>query len=407
MRLILLSHIVLLLFGVSVAPVNAELKFCNKTPIELWTSVGYLKNGKWFSEGWWKSSPGSCKTPIGGNLTNRYYYHRTENKAFNKSWGGDNRFFCVHPTKVFGPTRHGNCPSGFNEAEFNTIDVGNRNSYTLNLTCPSCRNPDFRLSRGDLLVNYLHRDKIEGRNISFPATGRFSSSGSGSRFRVSYSISVGLSDLQDNIASMFRPKVNKSDDCGDVVRLQSVNLKPDSSGRARADVNIHYERWNCTYADFPETRCTDTWIKGPFGLKTKGIPNCSVTMKTRRTSKTRLIETGISGTLMLTPSVSNRNRVRLSGDVTNLRVRNDLARFIANSMNVDLRALAQNELEKNLGNGGAIQGAVPAELKPYFRIDSAKFYDRGGGELGVRATGTAEVTFSQIAGLCRKHTGFC
>ena len=28
---------------------------------------------------------------------------------------------------------------------------------------------------------------------------------------------------------------------------------------------------------YPETRCTDTWIKLPFGGKTKGVPKCTVT----------------------------------------------------------------------------------------------------------------------------------
>ena len=387
-------------------PVKASLKFCNKTPIELWTAVGYLQSGKWFSEGWWKTSPGGCTTPIVGQLNNRYYYYRTQNASFRKYWGGGNYSFCVHPTKRFGPTGSNNCPRGFRMEKFNQIDIGNRKSHTLNLTCDSCRNPDFQLSGRNLLVNYLHKDRIEGQAVSFSTRGRFSATGGGNRLRISYNINVGLNDLQKKLTSMLRPKVDQSNECGDNVRLQNASLKLHSKGRARVDVNIHFERWVCTYADIPEVKCTDTWIKA-FGIKTKGVPKCTTRMVTKRTSKNRLFETGISGTLVLTPSISGRNRVRLAAEVTNVRVRNDLARFLVNIMNVDLKRLAQRELEQNLGNGGAIEGAVPIEFQPYFRIGQAAFYDRGNGHLGVRATGSAQVTYAQVIGLCRKHTRLC
>lgn len=260
---------------------------------------------------------------------------------------------------------------------------------------------------GGLETTYVHRDVIAGTQIVFPTSGQFDARLRGSRIAIDFQIYVSLHDLQNKITGMLRPMVNKSDDCGDVIRLQSVRLRPTADGRARADVEVDYARWYCTYADIPETRCTDTWIPLPFGGKTKGIPNCTVTMRTRQTSKNKVIETGVSGTLLLTPSLVGNDRVELRGDVTSVRVRNDLVRFATEIFDVNLRSLAQNALEENLGNGGAIQQTAPAELQPYLDIDQAEFYDAGSGKLGIRANGSFEVSYSQISSLCQKYTSFC
>lgn len=268
-------------------------------------------------------------------------------------------------------------------------------------------NPDFRFVGRTIYVSYVHSENISGKTVRFPSRGAFTGTGNPNRIQVDAKVRVSLLDLQGKLEAMLRPMVNKTDDCGDVIRLQSARLRPDRNGRASVDVKVNYARWLCTYARIPEVKCKDTWIHGPFGMKTKGVPQCTTTFKNRRTSKNRVIETGISGSLLLTPTVQNHSTIKLSADVTNLRVRNDLARFIVDVLGKDLRKIAQAELESALGNDGAVRGTMPRELRPYLRIDTVEFSNAGDGKLAVLATGKGTVTAGQIFNLCRQNSGFC
>ena len=84
-----------------------------------------------------------------------------------------------------------------------------------------------------------------------------------------------------------------------------------------------------------------------------------------------------------------------------------MARFLLDVMDVDLKRIAQRGLERNLGNGGAFETAVPPEIRSYFSIDSVEFYNRGGGELGLAADGVMRLTRPQADALCRKRLGVC
>ncbi|MCL6285658.1 DUF1036 domain-containing protein [Ruegeria sp. 2012CJ41-6] len=368
---------------------QAEFKICNKSPYPLWSAFGYVEGNTWFSKGWYKSLPGKCVRVRSKQLNNRYYYHYTENSRFRLSFDGDTSF-CVHPSDGFGPTNSdATCPSDFKTERFKKVDVGNAKRFELSLTCTACKNPTFEVGRRGLDVAYFHKAKFEGHTLGIPVSGKFSPKRSSNKMTVRATLDANLDDLRDNLTQMLAPKVNKSEDCGDNIQIRSVKLAPTNNGSARVDVNIHYVRWHCVITKVPEFR------------------DLKMTMKNRVVSKTKAIETGVSGTLFLHPSVDGRNSVRLRPEVTNVRVRNDLARFLTNLMNVNLRSLAQQELERNLGPRGALVGAIPSEIKQFLSIRKVEFVDLGRGSIGMRAFGEASLSSSQASKLCRTYFGMC
>jgi len=84
---------------------------------------------------------------------------------------------------------------------------------------------------------------IEGTSVTFVGTGTlklFTPAGQ-ERMDVEINSSVDLSNLQQVIPGIVQAKGNKNDDCSEVIRLHTVDL------RSSADVYVgaHYERWTC------------------------------------------------------------------------------------------------------------------------------------------------------------------
>ncbi len=114
-------------------PAFAGLEICNDTNETQAISVGYKGDDVWTSEGWWNLDPGGCATPIGGDLTQRYYYFRAE-----KSGGpfqGGNYYFCTSTTAytIKGDTE---CEErGYDKEDFQEIDTGETGTeFTFRLT---------------------------------------------------------------------------------------------------------------------------------------------------------------------------------------------------------------------------------------------------------------------------------
>ena len=123
---------------------SAELRVCNDTSYIQAISVGYnngniqaisvgYNNGNNFvSEGWWNIDPGSCATPIQGDLQTRYYYYRAE--IDGGKFNGEDYMFCTS-TVEYTIVGDKNCGGrGYDRESFREIDTGaNHTSYTLTL----------------------------------------------------------------------------------------------------------------------------------------------------------------------------------------------------------------------------------------------------------------------------------
>jgi ribosomal protein S27AE len=84
---------------------------------------------------------------------------------------------------------------------------------------------------------------VEGTPVTFIGTGTvklFTPPGQ-QKMEVEIDSQIDLSGLQSAVPGIVQKKGNRNDDCGDIVRLHTVEL------RASADVFVaaHYERWSC------------------------------------------------------------------------------------------------------------------------------------------------------------------
>lgn len=116
------------------APAWADWRLCNKTGYPVEVSIGYYKDGSWWSEGWWKIEPGGrCATVISGDLTNRHYYYMANHLEIGGGWYGDYTF-CV-TTKAFTIRGDSNCEGrGYRTQGFLQADSEQARNMTTNLT---------------------------------------------------------------------------------------------------------------------------------------------------------------------------------------------------------------------------------------------------------------------------------
>lgn len=117
-------------------PALAGLEFCNETDRKRTIAIGYSKDKIWTSEGWWGLQPGECKTLVGGDLEQRYYYYRAT--ARGVPFKGENFFFCTE-TQPFTIQGDEGCEArGYDRVAFRKIDTGkSAKHFTLTLTSAS------------------------------------------------------------------------------------------------------------------------------------------------------------------------------------------------------------------------------------------------------------------------------
>ncbi len=119
-------------FALLATPALADLNFCNETDAVVSIAVGYKDGGTWTSEGWWNPGPGDCVTPVGGDLTNRYYYYRVQSDDID--FPTENYSFCT-TSRAFTIVGDENCEArGFTTANFNELDTGDARDWTVSLT---------------------------------------------------------------------------------------------------------------------------------------------------------------------------------------------------------------------------------------------------------------------------------
>ncbi len=128
---------VLTLPGVAYSgPAFAGLKICNETKTTRSVAIAFGENKKWTSEGWWVLKPGDCKTVVGGDLKQRYYYYHAS--ARDIPFKGGKHFFCA-TSKTFTNVGAENCAErGYRRRGFRKIDTGkSAKSFKLTLTSGS------------------------------------------------------------------------------------------------------------------------------------------------------------------------------------------------------------------------------------------------------------------------------
>lgn len=114
-------------------PAQAELRLCNKTPVQIGIAIGYKSHENWVSEGWWNIEAESCQVVVDGPLGSRYYYLYALDYEDGGAWGGT-AFMCTHD-KEFTIEGTTDCVArGYERRGFVEVDTGDKLSWTVQLT---------------------------------------------------------------------------------------------------------------------------------------------------------------------------------------------------------------------------------------------------------------------------------
>ncbi len=226
-----------------------------------------------------------------------------------------------------------------------------------------------------------HNETIEGIRVTFPVHGRLSFT-LNNQINVNLDAKVDMNDFQNKLGAIISKGINHREECGDRVSLKHAHLNPSSNGTANINIKIEYEKWYCTYMDIPE------------------VYDWSIRMVTWRTSKNRIAESGVVGDIRIEPFIRNRSEIGINATVTRVHLVNDLARFLASALRVDLRREVQRALNKSLGQNGAVSFSLPSEIRPYVILSNVGFIGSNG--LFLHAAGNFSVRPDQIPSLYRE-----
>jgi uncharacterized membrane protein len=116
------------MFVLACAPARADFEVCNESGEHISVAIAYYDEGNdsMVSEGWWNMDSGDCKTPVEGNLQDKYYYVYAESDEH--TWTGSHEF-CLNPEHRFTlydvDTR---CDYAW--TKFFQVDTGDADNYT-------------------------------------------------------------------------------------------------------------------------------------------------------------------------------------------------------------------------------------------------------------------------------------
>ena len=128
MNIGILTAVVLAITAFTSAPAKADFQVCNESGEHISVAIAYYdaSNDSMMSEGWWNMDSGDCKTPLDGDLKNKYYYVYAESNEH--TWTGSHSF-CLNPEHRFTlydvDTR-----CDYSWTKFFQVDTGDADSYT-------------------------------------------------------------------------------------------------------------------------------------------------------------------------------------------------------------------------------------------------------------------------------------
>ncbi|MGI9354478.1 MAG: DUF1036 domain-containing protein [Rhizobiaceae bacterium] len=114
-------------------PAQADLQVCNDTKALVGVSIGFSKNKKWITEGWWRIPASVCTSVIEGKLDTRYFYLHAEEADSGGRWRGPH-FMCTS-NKQFKINGTKDCfARGYEQTGFFEVDTGNQENWQVRLT---------------------------------------------------------------------------------------------------------------------------------------------------------------------------------------------------------------------------------------------------------------------------------
>ncbi len=111
---------------------HAELRLCNKTPVQVGIAIGYKGGDTWVSEGWWNIPAETCQVVVEGPLPSRYYYVYALDYEEGGAWGGTS-FMCTDEREFTIQGVQDCVARGFERRGFIEVDTRDKLSWTVQL----------------------------------------------------------------------------------------------------------------------------------------------------------------------------------------------------------------------------------------------------------------------------------
>jgi uncharacterized membrane protein len=110
------------------APAQAAFTVCNQSGERVSVAIAYhdADADTWVSRGWWNLDNGECKTPVGGDLKDEYYYLFGNGDVH--TWTGSHDF-CVDDDNAF-TLNDADTECSYTNHEFFEVDTGDDTSFT-------------------------------------------------------------------------------------------------------------------------------------------------------------------------------------------------------------------------------------------------------------------------------------
>lgn len=213
---------------------------------------------------------------------------------------------------------------------------------------------------------------IDGQRFDVPLTGRVHVEREDETLRASVTINADLASLQKGLPGVMRRRVNRNDNCNEIIDIHTITLSPESPS-LRVEVAAHYEDWECPWTEV-------------LGQRVSLPPQ-------------RLFEQNGSATFALMPE-TNGNSVAIRVDVRKV----DIDGFLGNLLRTDvfgplIRDVILQSVPRMIDVGN-IEQQLPAALKGLpIRLTNVSFVNRDSSSLGLRveATITAEGRTADVA----------
>ena len=110
------------------APALADFRICNQSGEKISVAIAYHDQdaNNWVSRGWWNLDAGECKTPLSGELRDKYYYLYGDGEQHY--WSGQHSF-CVDNSDKF-TLNEADATCDYDYEGFFEIDTGDATGYT-------------------------------------------------------------------------------------------------------------------------------------------------------------------------------------------------------------------------------------------------------------------------------------
>lgn len=240
--------------------------------------------------------------------------------------------------------------------------------------------------------------EIEGQSTTLTIHPEFAVSGENGSIKVDLSAVIDASNLQGDLTALMNKRWSH-EECGERFSTHSASVTPAGNGRLHVGLTAQAQKWECGGTKVPKTYCKDTWIK-VFGLKTKGIPKCTVKWEQSRW-KTKLISQSIRVEALAYPVIKG-DTITAEVNVTKA-MPSGLAKHLVNAFGLHgkVKDLVQRKIDEKVRGQ---QFRLPKELQAYnVVIDGADFMDLGGGRLGLKLLASGLITQAQLAELINEQ----